>query len=177
MLCNILMEVPPLTNHRFWITFHQLPSYLPVLSIKVALSPKKTYPQLHAAIGQLNWLATIMPQPLISFEVYQASSQVKAATIADIIHINKVTSKVQQQQSYLHFNRLDLSTMHIRVYMDASFNNLPDGGSLEGNIPFLADAWNSCCPTSWTPNRANRVVGSPLAAETLSLNDGIDSAF
>ena len=137
---------------------------------------KEEITQLRAAIGQLNWLATVS-QPQISFEICQASSRVKTSTIADMITINKVISKVQQQHSYLHFSKLDLSSTHIRVYTDASFNNLPEGGSQEGNIVFLADAHNACCPISWASNRAKRVVRSTLAAETLSLNDGTDSAF
>ena len=94
-----------------------------------------------------------------------------------MITINKVIAKVQQQHSYLHFSRLDLSSLQIRVFTDASFNNLPEGGSQEGHIVFLADAHNACCPISWASNRAKRVVRSTLATETLSLNDGTDSAF
>ena len=94
-----------------------------------------------------------------------------------MITINKIISKVQQQHSYLHFSRLDLSSLHIRVFTDASFNNLPEGGSQEGHIVFLADAHNACCPIYWASNRAKQVVRSTRAAETLSLNDGTDSAF
>ena len=114
---------------------------------------KEEITQLCAAIDQLNWLATVSKQQ-ISFEVSQASSRVKAATIADMITINKVISKVQQQHYYLHFSRLDLSSLHIRVFTDASFHNLPEGGSQEGHIVFLADAHNACCPISWASNRA-----------------------
>ena len=52
--------------------------------------------QLRAAIHQLNWIATAS-QPQISFEVCQASTRVKEATLADLIHINKVITKVQRE--------------------------------------------------------------------------------
>ena len=109
--------------------------------------------QLRAAIGQLNWIATVS-QPQISFKVCQASTRVKEAMLADLIHINKVITKVQREQSYLHFPKLDLSSLHVRIHTDASFNNLSDGGSQEGHLVLLADASNSCCPIAWTSNKS-----------------------
>ena len=97
--------------------------------------------------------------------------------LADLIHINKVITKVQRERSYLHFPKLDLSSLHVRVYTDASFNNLPDGGSQEGHLVLLADSSNFCCPIAWTSNKAKRIVCLTLAAETLAWNDGSDSAF
>ena len=118
-----------------------------------------------------------MSQPQISFEVCQASTRVKEATLADLIHINKVITKVQRERSYLHFPKLNLSSLHVRVKTDVSFNNLPDGGSQEDHLVLLADASNSCCPIAWTSNKAKCIVRLTLAAETLVLNDGSDSAF
>ena len=118
-----------------------------------------------------------MLQPQISFQVCQASTRVKEAMLADLIHTNKVITKVQRERSYLHFPKLDLSSLHVRVYADVSFNNLPDGGSQEGHLVLLADASNSCCPIAWTSNKAKRIVRLTLAAKTLAWNDGSDSAF
>ena len=78
-------------------------------------------------IGQLNWLATVL-HPEISFDVCQASSRVRD-DVSDIIELNKVINKVKKEQAYIHFPKLTLSSVHVRVYSDASFNNLPDGSS------------------------------------------------
>ena len=118
-----------------------------------------------------------MSHPEISFEVCQPSSRVRDATVSDIIELNKVIYKVNKEQAYVHFPKLTLSSVHLRVYSDASFNNLPDGGSQEGFLVLLSDSSNKCSPISWDSNRIKRAVRSTLAAETLALNDGCDTAF
>ena len=141
----------------------------PVAVPKFRLGNKQSVPtELRTAVGQHNWIATVS-RPQISFKVYQASTRVKDLTVANMLHINKIITKVQREQSYLLCNKLDLSYLHVLVYTDASFNNLPDGGSQESHIVFLADASKSCCPITWTSNKAKRVVRSTLAAETLAL--------
>ena len=132
--------------------------------------------QFRATIGQLNWLATVS-HPEISSDVCQASSRVRDAAVSDIIEVNKVIYKVKKEQAYIHFPKLALSSVHLRVYSDASFNNLPDGGSQEGFLVLISDSSNKCSPISWASNRIKRVVRSTLAAETLALNDGCDTAF
>ena len=64
------------------------------------------------------------------------------------------------------------------MFSDASFQNLPDGGSQGGHIIFLADEKLSRCHIlSWSSKKVRRVVKSTLAAKTLALQDGLDDAF
>ena len=84
--------------------------------------------------------------------------------------------KVKKEQAYIHFPKLTLSSVHLRVYSDASFNNLPDGGSQEGVLVLLSDSSNKCSPISWASNHIKRVVRFTLAVETLALNDGCNTA-
>ena len=60
---------------------------------------------------------------------------------------------------------------------DTTFNNLPNGGSQRGHIIFLTDFHNKCCPLIWNPSKVKRVVRSTLAAETLALNEGCETAL
>ena len=127
-------------------------------------------------MGQLNWLSTVF-YPELRFEVCQASSKIKDVTVAEITSMNKVIFKVKKEQACIHFPTLDLSSVHLRVSSDASFNSLLDGGSQEVYIVLLADHVGKCSPISWSSNHIRQAVRSTLAAETLALNDGCDSAF
>ena len=128
------------------------------------------------AIGQLNWVAGTS-RPDISFAVCEASTKVNNATVADLLRINKTIKKLKSTPSYIKFPRLDLRSLNIKVFTDASFNNLPNGGSQGGQIVFLCDDNNKCCPLSWNSSRIRRVVRSTIGAETLSLIEGCDTAL
>ena len=129
---------------------------------------------LRSTIGQLNWLACIT-RPDIAFDVSAASSNVRKATVADIININKIITKVQNDKCIVRFPKLNLSSIKLISYSDASFNNLPKAGSQGGYIVFLADDENNCCPIEWKSNKIKRVVRSALAAESLACADCVDT--
>ena len=63
------------------------------------------------------------------------------------------------------------------MYSDASYNNLPKGGSQGGYIIFLCDSEDNAAPIHWQSKRIRRVVRSTLAAECLALEDAVDAAF
>ena len=75
----------------------------------------------------------------------------------------------------MRFSGLDLDSLYIRSYADASYTNLKKGGSQGGHIIFLADKESNCCPIEWKSNRVKRVVRSALAAETLACTDCIEA--
>ena len=131
---------------------------------------------VRSLIGQLNWLACIS-RPDISFDVCTISTRIKNMKIKDIIELNKVVKRVQIEKNQIAFPTLDTSSMKLIVYTDASFNNLPNGGGQGGHIIFLADRNNNCCPLVWNSSRVKRVVRSTLAAETLALNEGCETAI
>ena len=118
-----------------------------------------------------------MTRPEISFEVCQINTRVKNATVADILSVNKVIKFVKSTPSSISIPKLDLKSLSITVFADASFNNLPDGGSQGGYIIFLNDKYNSVVPLSWNSTRLRWVARSTLAAETLAMSDACDSAI
>lgn len=93
------------------------------------------------------------------------------------VTINKVIKFVKNEPSRIVFPKLELHSLKLRTYADASFNNLPKGGSQGGHIVFLMDRFQKSLPLSWNSTRIKRVVRSTLAAETLSLSEGCDTAF
>lgn len=131
---------------------------------------------LRTALGQLNWIAG-MTRPEISFYTCQISTHIKNATIAELLTTNKVIKFVKNSKGFIKFPKLDLKRLSVSAFTDASWNNLPNGGSQGGQIIFLKDANNSVSPIIWNSNRIKRVARSTLAAESLSLLEGCDSAF
>ena len=73
--------------------------------------------------------------------------------------------------------RSSLQALIQTCQLDASFNNLPDGGSQGGHIIFLTDIHNKCCSLIWNSSKAKRVVNSTIAVETLALNEGCETAM
>ena len=132
--------------------------------------------KLRSALGQLNWLAGIS-RPEISFDICEASTKVKNATVSDLLGINKLIKLVKEEKTHIKFPKLNLDHLCLKVYTDASFNNLPNGGSQGGRIVFLCDESNNYCLLSWNSTRIKRVVPLTLAAETLSLVDGCETAL
>ena len=64
------------------------------------------------------------------------------------------------------------------VFTDASLCNISDGtGSTGAHIVWLVDNHGKCCPLSWHANKIKRVVRSTIAAEALSLQEGLESSF
>ena len=97
------------------------------------------------------------------------------ATVSHLVKANKILRNVKNSPNSIGFSKLfDLKNLKVVVYTDASFANLPNGGSQGGQIVFLVDKNNNSCPLAWKSNRIKRVVKSTLAAETLSFVEGCD---
>ena len=95
--------------------------------------------------------------------------------MSDLIQANKVIKKVKTEKSFMKFSELDLNSVSIMSFSDASYNNLKNGGSQGGYIIFLVDKYNHCCPLEWKSNRLKRVVRSALAAETLACAESVEA--
>ena len=64
------------------------------------------------------------------------------------------------------------------VFTDTSLCNINNGTrSTGGHIVWLEDCHGKCCPLSWHANTIERVVRSTIAAETLSLQEGLENSF
>ena len=64
------------------------------------------------------------------------------------------------------------------MFTDASLGNINEGtGSTGAHIVWLMDNSGRCCPVTWNAHKIKRVVRSTLAAETLSLQEGLETAY
>ena len=131
---------------------------------------------MRSSVGQLNWLAGIT-RPDLSFDVCQFCSKVTTAVVEDLIQLNKVIHRARRQKVSIVFPKINFQKVRLTTYADASFNNLPNGGSQEGHIIFINDDKNNYAPLSWVSNRIKRVVRSTLAAKAIALNNACEDAI
>ena len=141
---------------------------------KESMLTKDEITELRSAIGKLNWLNRTRPD--LSYDVCELATNLKIATVEHLIQANKVIRKAKQNEVRLYFPKLDLNDIKVRVFTDASYGNLPDGGSQGGIYIELCSGYKSC-PIDWESKRLRRTPKSTLAAETIAMVEGVESAF
>lgn len=128
-------------------------------------------------IGQINW-AVQGSRPDLAFEMIDMSTKLKSGTVADLTRASKTINRLKDFKSVLRFSSLDLTTSKLMTFTDASLGNLNDGvGSTQGVIIWIMDKQGKCCPLFWQAKKIKRVVRSTLAAEALSLQEGLEASF
>ena len=118
-----------------------------------------------------------MTRPEISFFVCTTSTRIEDATICDLISANKIVKFVNNTHTYIRIPTLHFESVYIKLFSDASFNNLQNGESQAGFLVFLSDKFNNIAPFAWSLTKLERVARSTLAAETLAFSDGCDMSF
>ena len=131
---------------------------------------------MHSLIGQLNWVAS-QSRPEIAYDVCELSTSLKHATVKNILDTNKVVKKLKSDSLVLKFQCINEENVKLLVHSDSSFGNLPDGSSQAGYTILLADDKRHFSPLTWQSKKIRRIVRSTIAAETLALMDGADSAL
>ena len=84
---------------------------------------------------------------------------------------------IKSEKSYIKFPSLNIDSLSTRIYADASFKKLPNGGSQGGQIILITDNENQSSPLAWNSSKIKCVVRSTLAAVTLSITDGCEMSF
>ena len=150
-------------NDDFAIIINQVDYINSINEIKVnnILEKKKEITSLRGALGKISWVAG-MSRPEISYYVCEISTRVKNSTIADIFTINKVIKSIKSTPIHITIPVMNLQSLQLILCSDASFNNLPDGGSQEGHIVFLCDKFSNSAPIAWNLTRLNMQLDLPL---------------
>ena len=136
---------------------------------------KNEHRQYRRICGSLNWVST-QTRPDIAFDVAMISGNVNTPTVKHMKMANKVIRKVKSTSVEIVFCKLQ-SPLHLTVHCDASYANLPSGGSQGGHIVFLSDEEGYLSPLSWTSKRVRRVCRSTISAETMSMLDAVDASI
>ena len=133
--------------------------------------------QFRHVVGQVNWVAT-QARPDVAFDNCVLGNSTSQTTVADLHRANKVIRKIRGQSVTLTFpSGLDLSTIHIVCFTDASFANLPDRGSQGGFIMFVVDDKGVYSTIAWQSKRIKRVVNSSLSAECLEAVEAAETCI
>lgn len=131
---------------------------------------------MRSKVGQILWIAH-QSRPDIIYDACHLSTKLKGATVEDLLDCNKVIRRIKSDRQTLRFQHLGEAPLSLVVFSDASLGNLPDGGSQGGYLILLVGEQGKFSPICWNSKRIRRVVRSTLAAETLALADGIDTAL
>jgi hypothetical protein len=76
----------------------------------------------------------------------------------------------------LRFPKLELSTLRLKLYSDASYANSADCSSQLGYIIFLVDGNGTCQPLFWSSHKSRQVTRSVIGNETMALANAFDMA-
>ena len=136
------------------------------------------YTQLRSVVGSLNW-AVQGTRPDLAFDMVELSTKSRKGTVSDLVRATKCIKKLKYDDSWLLFPGLYKNDCwRIIVFTDASHANLADGtGSMGAHVVFLVDEHGNCCTLTWHAGKIKRVVRSTIAAEALSLCEGIEDAI
>ena len=116
----------------------------------------------------------------MAFELIDLSSKLKEGKISDLSRVIKAVNRLKDIRSMISFPALsrNIDDWKIVVFTDASLCNINNGtGSTAGHIIWLMDCHGKCCPVSLHANKIKRVVRSTIAAEALSLQEGLECGF
>ena len=134
--------------------------------------------QYRALVGMLNWIVQTT-RPDLYFDLIDLSTKFQSSTVEDLIRVRKILIKVKCEKSEIFFPDLgsDFSAWRILAFTDASLGNLNSGTNSCGGCVIFASHGDKVAPLIWRSGRIQRVVRSTLAAEALSLSEGLDQAI
>ncbi len=129
--------------------------------------------QLRSDAGKLAWISTAT-SPLLSFHssiALQRNKFRKIPPLSLLQNIRKTIAETQKEKtSSLRNVQMDEESIHIRVYSDGAFQNLPTKHSQIGFIIALADRFDTFNIVHWQSARANRRPHSTEQSELLALD-------
>ena len=132
---------------------------------------------LRKMVGGLNWVVRAT-RPDLSFDLIDLSTKFRSGKVEDLNRARKILLNLKASSCKIFFPKLDIPSLKFVTYTDASFANINDGtGSVGGQIVFLSDKTNKVSAIDWHAGKIKRVVRSTLAAETLSLVEGLESSI
>ncbi|GAB1599998.1 hypothetical protein Ahia01_000277300 [Argonauta hians] len=125
--------------------------------------------------GQMMWVST-QTRPDVSFDVCRMSNTGKSPKVKLLFEANKSLLKLKSKTGSISFPQLgNPSDLSVVCYSDATYASLEDGSSQGGFIILVYDKMNRLAPICWSSKKLDRVTKSPLASETLALNEAADA--
>ena len=129
-------------------------------------------------VGSLNWLS-VQTRPDIAHEVIELSTCFKKVTVKNLKEVNSCIKMVKSEKVNVVYPKLGhVAVWKIMTFADGAHANLPDKVSGSGgHIVFLLDENGSSCPLIWASYKIQRIVGSSLSAEAMTIQDSVESSL
>ena len=145
---------------------------------------KEDIPKVRGAVGQIRWI-TDHTRLELGFDCLQLSMNAHQPTYGDVTTINKIVTRVKNNELKLKYGKLEGDKWYVTVFADASKGNLtPDKTeSAIAYVIMLTDGYKAgpkprkCCVLAWTSRKARRVIQSTFDSEALALNTAIQAGL
>lgn len=140
---------------------------------------ESSYSKFRSTRMKLGWLANTRPDCL--FEISQLS-QVTEEMFKKNPHdcvkrLNRTIRYARNNEVNINFPKLNLQSLRIIGYSDASFANNNDFTSQLGYIVFIADKHDNAIPLIFKSYKAKRITRSAMSAEVIAFSDMSDTAI
>lgn len=155
---------------------HQI-SYITKLA---PLSYKSRFADFRSLRAQLAWATNTRPDICYTTAVLaQATEEAFDNAKAEYIkRINSVVSNLKKLPDLvLRYPKLELSSLKLQVYSDASYATNKDKTSQLGYFIFLMDKHHRCHPIYWVSYKSKRSTRSVLGSEVMAFADAFDMAY
>ena len=126
--------------------------------------------------GKLLWAST-QTRPNIAYDACIVANHGKKPTSNKLLEANKAIRKLKAVDVVLKFHPLGVpDKISVLCYSDATHASLPCESSQGTFIIFLTGR-DQMIPIRWKSKKLNRVTKSPLASETMAVNEAADSGL
>ena len=184
MFCGFQVEVIENgPDGEFYIQFSQPEKISSIKTIKImypgdpeAFANAQELSDFRSVLGALQWHSS-STRPDITFSVSKLLGETKSLQVKHCIQANKLLRKAKANDPIKIVCKKLEGPLMMDVYSDASFGNLPNGGSQRGTITFIKDSEGRRNIVEFKSKRIKRVCRSTFAAELLACNGSLDLAL
>ena len=115
----------------------------------------------------------------MAFDMIAMSTNLKQGKVGDLVRAIKKICRLKDIRSYMTFPEMDkMKELKMVVFTDASLGNINERtGGTGAFIIWVMNKTGNCCPIAWNAHTIKRVVRSTLAAEMMSIEDGLEALF
>ena len=173
---------PPCTFTGFRLSRDKATLMLDQLQYTRRLRPlpsDASFSQFASVRMQLMWLSHSRPDCLFEIsQLTQVTRDMFDTERKDIVkRANRVVSYAMDNPVTISFPQLDLDSVKVIGYSDASFANNRDLSSQLGYVVFMVDDQNHAIPIVYKSYKARRVTRSVMAAELIAFSDLFDVSY
>ena len=150
------------------------PNHIERLTVVEATAPFSKLRSVRAAIA---WIAYTRPDILCLVNKL-AQVTVESYTREHIKMMNGCIKLLKMQKGFkIQYAKLDLDSVHLRVYTDAAFGTNNDSTSQIGFVILLCDKEDNAHILDYASKKARRVVRSIMGGEFIAFAEGFDRAW